>query len=256
MAGPHHHLLPPPLKFLNQPVTPPLCPPPPLLLPSPPLLLRSLPLDLRLSFCGRCGAGACEWWLGETKFLGSGYRGYPPGTYGCCIPGCVKAPGIGGGLLAALPGPELGDGGVSGPVLVLFGRTKGFGIFRGVSPGARGALASWGPSFGMMPCRQCGQVSCSFSHAPTHSPWNQCLQGRTVTSSPISTASIHTEHSAFPSCPIIFLSAGFFGNAAMAAAEAGPGALLVFVCSIICVIIRSRASSEKTASPWAPFPSI
>ena len=77
-----------------------------------------------------------------------------------------------------------------------------------------------------------------------------------MTSSPISTASIHTEHSALPSCPIMFLSAGFFGSAAMAAAEAGPGALLVFVCSIICVIIRSRASSEKTASPWAPLPSI
>ena len=37
----------------------------------------------------------------------------------------MKAPGIGGGL-SALLGPGAGDGGVPGPVLVLFGRIKGF----------------------------------------------------------------------------------------------------------------------------------
>lgn len=153
-------------------------------------------------------------------------------------------------------GPDPGDGGVPGFTLGSMGFMKGFRLCRGAWPGERGASASSGPSLGMMPCLQCGQVSCSFSQAPTQSPWNQWLHGRTVTSSPISTASMHTEHSALPSCPIMLFSTCFFGNAAIAAAEAGPGALLVFVCSIIWVIMRSRASSEKTASPWAPLPSI
>ena len=35
---------------------------------------------------------------------------------------------------------------------------------------------------------------------------------------------MHTEHSALPSEPIMLLSTIFFGKAAIAAAEAGPGA--------------------------------
>lgn len=106
-------------------------------------------------------------------------------------------------------------------------------------------------SFGMIPCRQCGHVSCSFSQAPIQSPWNQCRQGKMVTSSPISTLSMHTEHSAFPSLPIMLLSISCFGSPLMASAEAGPGADDPLACSINCEITRSRASSVYTASPLA-----
>jgi len=53
----------------------------------------------------------------------------------------------------------------------------------------------------VMPLRQCGQVSCSFSHAATHWWWNQCLHGSSDTSSPMLTSSMHMLQSARPSAP-------------------------------------------------------
>ena len=117
-------------------------------------------------------------------------------------------------------------------------------LFREGWSGNRGKEAC-GPSasLGMIPCLQWGQVSCSLSQAPTQSSWNQWPHGRTVTSFPISTLSIQTEHSALPSLPIILLSAAFLGSLAIASGEAGPGAPEPCACSMNCVMTRSRASS-------------
>ena len=49
----------------------------------------------------------------------------------------------------------------------------------------------------------------------------------------------------------MLLSTSFFGSAAIAAAEAGPGAAEPFWASMNWEITRSRASSVYTASPWA-----
>lgn len=69
-------------------------------------------------------------------------------------------------------------------------------ICRGICPGVLGLLPS--PSLGIIPLRHWGHVSCSLNQAPTHSPWNQCLHGNSVTSSPTVRLSIHIEHSALP----------------------------------------------------------
>lgn len=94
----------------------------------------------------------------------------------------------------------------------------------------------------MIPCLQCGQVSCSDSHADIHGPWNQCLHGNKVTSSPIFTSSMQILHSAFPSVPSISTVTIFFGRALIASCEAGPGALPAVFCSMSCEITRSMAS--------------
>lgn len=89
-----------------------------------------------------------------------------------------------------------------------------------------------------------GHVLCSCNHKTTHSPWNQCLQGNTVTSSPRRISSIQIVHSAFPLSPIISLSNFFFASFWIASSVAGGAALDVGLASISWLMIRSRASCE------------
>ena len=109
----------------------------------------------------------------------------------------------------------------------------------GKSCGLGGVFACEPCCVGVIPCRQCGQVSCSLNHIVTQPPWNQCLHGNSVTSLPNSTASMQMLHSALPSTPNIVLSTFLLGRASMAAADAGPGALEPAVCSISWVMMRS-----------------
>lgn len=103
------------------------------------------------------------------------------------------------------------------------------------------------PSIGF---RQMGHVLCSLSQRTTHSPWYQCLQGKTTTSSPFFISSMQMVHSTLPSGPSISSSTFFFSRFPMAVSDAGGAALVCGDASMSCVTMRSRASWVKTASPW------
>ena len=134
-------------------------------------------------------------------------------------------------ILALGPGPVCGCAGCCGPLLLVL------------------LLLLLGPSIGV---RQIGQVLCSLSHMITHSPWNQCLQGRTSTSSPLCIESMHIVHSALPSGPSISSSIFLCSRLSIAALDAGGAAFDWGLDSMRVVMMRSRASWEYTASPWGP----
>ena len=100
---------------------------------------------------------------------------------------------------------------------------------------------------------------CSSNQRRMHLEWNGWLQGKTVTSVPVSTESIHIEHSVLPSVPIIDLSITFVGSwltTSRRARDAPPrwSDCLTFESAALLIALTGLGNiSERPVIPAEPW---